>query len=126
MTLLSRNHVPYSSFWGFAPLRRLPRCPAPRTYPGDSAPDSLLLSGTRCQSVLQSPGPYAPHSCYPRGCMPPSPATHGDSTPLHIPHSSHRGLRAPPVPLPCLPYRRASFPRPSSLIGRRSPAHPVL
>ena len=106
-------------------------------YPGASHPSSadcpvarLPLSaglgakqphtlGTRCRSVLQSPGPYAPRSCYTRGCMPPSPTSHG---PLHIPHSSPRGLRAPPGP----PLSHGTIPHPSNIVGRCSPTYSVL
>ena len=122
------------------PMVQLLSCPVPR----DSVPNTLLPSvGTRCRSVLQSPGLYALHSCYPKGWMPPNPATHRDYMPLHIPHSSPKGLCASPMPplsQGAIPYpskivwrhpppihsHRASFTPPSSVVGNPAPTHSVF
>ena len=130
------------------------RCRSLLQSPGPCAPNPAI-SGAVCPPILQPSGPCAPQSCNLRGRMPPVSAIPGalppPTCPSTCPRSSPCGLLAPPVPphptvvvpgasvpLPCLPYsislgvipqpiqsRRASFPRPSSVVGQSPPTHPV-
>ena len=142
------NYTQYIRACMPAPPPHMPKPPpheghlGPPIWYGPPCPLAMLPPGAVCPPVLLPPGPYAPQSCNLRARLPPSPAnsgtvcppflpspglyapspaTHGDSTPLHIPHSSPRGLRASPVP----PLSQVAIPHPSNIVGRHSPAHPV-
>ena len=99
----------------------------PPIWSGPPCPLAMLPPGAVCPPVLLPPGPYAPQSCNLRAHLPPSPAnsgtvcppflpspglyapspaTHGDSMPLHVPIV----VSVASVPLPCLPYRKLPFP----------------
>ena len=110
--------IPYIIILGLRtppPTALLPSCPIPR---GLCARKPLAVSRDSVSVGPAISGAVCPHSCYLQGHMPP------DLLPTKTPCPSTSPIVIPEASMP--PLSQGAIPHPSSLIGHRSPAHPVL